>query len=228
MGHVTPILSRLQPLLPPPRTSILTQPMHRRTSPLPTHTGPTITRSAPSTAKSMPTPASAPDPRPSSAALPPNQKRPCVTLWTTTYHPHTNCQSPSHDTLHGPLVPTTWISHSLLPSHQIHPIPHWAEKPAPTNGYIPTGYSTLGIVHNAVCWAQTRPTVPNPTERTIQTTIEDTLTSLAPTPPGQAHIHPTPHTGPRTRPPRPPVKHHHLDIEPDLDFSYPSFRLPPT
>ncbi|ETV66694.1 hypothetical protein H257_16904 [Aphanomyces astaci] len=69
----------------------------------------------------------------------------------------------------------------------------------------------------------------NPTQSTTHPTFEDMPTSPAPTPPDPAHTHPIPHTGSPSHPTRPPpVKRHHSDIEPDLDFSHPSVHLPPT
>ncbi|ETV83339.1 hypothetical protein H257_04090 [Aphanomyces astaci] len=134
-----------------------------------------------------------------------NHDAPRVTLWTTTYPPQADYLSPSQDTSLGSLVPT----HRDIPLHN--PIP------SPTSPQL---------ARNAQPRQRTQHPEPNPTQSTTHPTFEDMPTSPAPTPPGPAHTHthPFPHTGSHpTRPP--PVKRHHSDIEPDLDFSHPSFHL---
>ncbi|KAF0705714.1 hypothetical protein AaE_014396 [Aphanomyces astaci] len=74
-------------------------------------------------------------------------------------------------------------------------------------------------------------TTNNPTETTIQHTNNDSTeppSPLAVQPTGQPHTHLTPPTASTQHPHRPqPAKRHYSDIEPDLDFSHPSFNFPP-
>ncbi|KAF0708073.1 hypothetical protein AaE_013362 [Aphanomyces astaci] len=187
------------------------------------HTQLSSPRPAPSDVQPSTTPTQAPGPPCSAPATSPPTMTPSrVTLWTTTYPPHADYLSPSQDTRLGSLVPT----HQDIPLHN--PVPSPTSPPVgPERPTTPTDTCALGTLRPTSLKMQLPE--PNPTQSTTHPTFEDMPTSPAPTPPGPAHTHPFPHTGSPSHPTRPPtVKRHHSDIEPDLDFSHPSFHLPPT